>query len=212
MKAYLQMGLPKDVVTDVFRELAPLRMHLSPPGEDARYIELEPPTEVEFEAGLGIRVVTKGTLKFELAALKVPAHLDRVEFRLMPRVVNSPDGAQRIAFPVEILEGDLRFIPGIADDFLVSCANHALGPGDSQLLWNFNETLSARFKITERLQPVKAIGLSVSRSEVLVTAEELIMRVYYEIDVEKGPPDNTAFPLEYISQPSEVPPPLTREG
>lgn len=185
MKAYLQVGLPAAVVKKALRELTPLRIYLSPPEDDSRWIELDPPEEIEFEPGLGIRVVTTGKFKFELAAVKVPAQLDRVEFRLMPAIVQADETGQRAAIPIEILDGDVRFIPGLVDDFIVAQVNRALTPKDSQLVWRFDEFLSKRFNIAERLQPLKAIGLKVSESEIFVTLDELIMRVYYEIDFEK---------------------------
>lgn len=185
MKPYLQVGLPEDVVKKTLRELAPLKIHLSAPDEDRRWIELDPPEEVDFEPGLGVRVVTTGRFKFELAAIPIPAHLDRVEFRLLPKIVQSDETSQRAAIPIEILDGDLRWVPGLIDDFLVSQVNQALTPSASQLVWRFDEKLSASFKITERLQPLEAIGLRVTGSEMEVTEHEVIMRVLYDIEVKK---------------------------
>jgi hypothetical protein len=185
MKAYLQVGLPAEAVKAAFRELTPLRIYLSPPEEDSRWIELDPPAEIEFEPGIGIRVVTTGKFKFELAAVKVPAYLDRVEFRLMPKIVQDEETGHRAAFPIEILDGDVRFIPGLLDDLIVSQVNRALSPSGNQLAWRFDEMLSKRFHIAERLAPLQAIGLKVSESEISVTLDELIMKVYYEIGFEK---------------------------
>lgn len=187
MKAYLQMGLPAQVVKNALRKLTPLRISLGEPGDDSRWIELDPPEAIEFEPGLGIRVTTTGRFKFELASVEVPAHLDRIEFRIVPQIVQGEESAQRVVFPIEILDGDLRYIPGLVDDFIVSQINRSLAPKESQLAWRFDEFLSTRFNIAERLQPLEAILASVRESEILVTLDELIMRVYYEIDFEKDP-------------------------
>jgi hypothetical protein len=106
---------------------------------------------------------------------------------LLPKIVQSDETSQRAAIPIEIIQGDLRWVPGIIDDFLVSQVNLALTPKASQLVWRFDETLSKTFHINDRLQPLEAIGLQVVGSEMEVGEHELTFRVKYDIKVKRPP-------------------------
>ena len=52
---YLEVSLPKDVIEQTLRALAALRIHLTPPEEDGRWIEFDAPQQVVLEPGLGVR-------------------------------------------------------------------------------------------------------------------------------------------------------------
>lgn len=183
--AYLEARLPQKMVEQALKQLAPLKIHLADPAENRRWIEFDPPSSVEFIKNEGIRIITTGRFRFDIAGIEIPAHLDRVEFLVAPRIVRADEFAHTAALPIEIIDADLRFIPGLIDDLIVSQVNNALTPRASQLFWRFDEFLSPHFKMPDRLEQLAGLSLSVERSKIEVTDDELVMRVAYLFEVER---------------------------
>src|SRR5690606_32464216 len=52
--AQLELRLPKEMVEKALRDFSPLKVHLVEPFENRRWIEFDPPSEVELHAGRGI--------------------------------------------------------------------------------------------------------------------------------------------------------------
>lgn len=184
--AHLQAELPREMIERAFQRLTPLKIHMAEPSSNKRWLELHTPAEIEFVPGKGIRIVTTGSFRFELAKVPIPAHLDRIEFLLTPRIIaHGEDFAA--AIPIEIIQADLRMIPDVIDDLLVAQVNRALTPRASQLVWRLSDTLSAEFEMPERLAQLKALDLSVEHSQFEVTAESVKLKVAYRLKVERHP-------------------------
>lgn len=182
--AHLQASLPREMIERAFQELTPLKIHLAEPSENKRWIELHAPAELEFLPGRGIRVLTSGRFRFELAKVVIPAYLDSIEFILAPRIISHGEGFSA-AIPIEIIHADVRMIPNLIDDMIVAQVNRALTPKASQLVWRLSDTLSAQFAMPERLEQLKALKLSVEDSSFDVTSESVLLKVAYELEVER---------------------------
>lgn len=184
--AYLEACLPRKMVEAALNKLAPLKIHLAAPEENRRWIEFDPPTTVEFIKDEGIRIVTTGRFRIDIAKIEIPAQLHRIEFLVAPRIVSADKFSHAAALPIEILDADVRFIPGLIDSLIVSQVNQALTPKASQLVWRFDELLSPRFDMPESLEQLTGLSLSVEKSRIRVTDKELLMRVAYLFDVERN--------------------------
>src|SRR5690606_36132060 len=130
--AYLEACLPRKMVEAALNKLAPLKIHLAAPEENRRWIEFDPPTTVEFIKYEGIRIVTTGRFRIDIAKIEIPAQLHRIEFLVAPRIVSADKFSHAAALPIEILDADVRFIPGLIDSLIVSQVNQDLTPKASQ--------------------------------------------------------------------------------
>lgn len=185
--AQLELRLPNEMVEKALRDFSPLKVHLVEPFENRRWIELDRPTEVELQAGRGIRVVTTGRFRFDLLHIPIAAHLDRVEFLVAPQIL-AKEGSYSAAFPIEILQADVRLFPSLVDEMIVAQVNEALTPRASKLLWCLSEALSAHFVMPERLEQISRLELSVEDSKVEVTESAVVVRVAYRLGVERHRP------------------------
>jgi hypothetical protein len=147
---------------------------------------LDPPAEIELVAGQGIRVLTTGRFRFDLVHIPIAAHLDRIEFLVAPQILATEPKFYSAALPIEILQADVRLVPNLVDDLIVSQVNNALTPRASQLLWRLSETLSAHFAMPERLEQISGLELSVEQSAFEVTESAVVLRVAYQLAVERN--------------------------
>jgi len=173
------------MVETALSKLAPLKIHFAEPEENRRWLELDPPTTVEFRKDEGIRIITTGRFRFDIASIEIPAQLHRVEFLVAPRIVRADNVSHNVALPIEILDADVRFVPGLIDDMIVAQVNQALSPKASQLVWRFDELLSTHFNMPAKLEQLAGLSLSVEKSKLQVTSSEIIMRVAYLFEVER---------------------------
>lgn len=185
--AQLELRLPKEMVEKALRDFSPLKVHLVEPFENSRWIELDPPSEVELHAERGIRVVTTGRFRFDLVHIPIAAHLDRVEFLVAPQIL-AKEGSYSAAFPIEILHADVRLIPSVVDDLIVAQVNETFTTRSSKLLWCFSEALSAQFVVPERLEQISRLELSVEDSMMEIEENAVVMRAAYRLGVERRQP------------------------
>lgn len=183
--AHLEVKLPYPMVVHGLRQFAPLKIHLTDPSENRRWIELDPPSTVEFRSGVGIHVVTTGRFRFDIAKIPIPAQLNRVEFLILPRLIPDEDGVH-LAIPIEIESADVRMVPDLIDSVLVSQVNAALTPKASQLMWQISDALSAVFQMPKRLDPLESLELKVVGGDVNLLAESLTLRIDYEMRLDRS--------------------------
>ncbi len=182
---YLEAELPRSMVEHTLRRLAPLKIHMTDPSENRRWIELDPPANIEFCPGQGIRVTTTGRFRFDFGKITIPAHLDRIEFMASPRIIQL-EGRDAAAVPIEILSADVRMIPNLIDDLLVAQVNRALTPRSSQLYWNFSDTLAASFEMSDRLEPLQSLNLNCDGSFFQVHEHSIVLRVAYAFSIQRA--------------------------
>src|SRR6185295_757443 len=72
LRMEIDISLPQSEVVGLLAEAAPRRIHLTEGDEDRRFVELEPPSEVSFVPGRGVRLVTRGRVRHELAGVGLP--------------------------------------------------------------------------------------------------------------------------------------------
>jgi hypothetical protein len=178
----LTLAIGHEELSKLFNELAPIRIHMTPTDEDRRWLELEAPERITVVPDLGVRIVTRGHLRYAVGKLKIPATIQRLQLLLTPKVVQADDFAHRLAFELTIEEGDLAHVPDLLDAAFVAVVNEALTPRATGMVWNFGEALSKSAVLPERLEPLDRFGVEVTGGSVAVSAD----RVSFTVDLAAG--------------------------
>jgi hypothetical protein len=166
IEAHIEHG----TLARLLKELAPVRIHMTPPDEGTRWLELDEPSLVQPVPGRGLRVHASGRFRFDLWRVPVRFGIRRIGMLLEPVVVQR-EGQPRLAFAIELEEGDLIGVPRLVERPLVRRINAALQPRNTKLVWSFAETLSHHFGMPNRLEPIDGLSLDTSDGEVTVDRE-----------------------------------------
>jgi hypothetical protein len=176
MRVEVNVTLRHDEVVALLAEVAPLRIHLTEADEDRRFVELDRPSEVSFVAGQGVRIVTRGRLRHELAGVGLPFDIRRVQLMFVPEIVSGGHG-YRFDFRFRVESADLEKLPGVVENVVVSKVNHALEPERSQIYWQLAQTLSVSVPLPDRFEPLDRFETRACAAQVTVTNESLILRL-----------------------------------
>jgi hypothetical protein len=176
MEVDIDVTLRHDELITLLGEAAPLRIHLTDGDEDRRYVELETPSAVTFVAGLGVRMVTRGRLRHELAGVGLPFDIRRVQVLFAPEVVSGHHGL-RLDFRLRVESADLENVPGVVEGVVVSRVNQALEPEHVHMYWELAQTLSTSVPLPARFEPLDRFLTSARSAQMTVTNESLILRL-----------------------------------
>jgi hypothetical protein len=176
MEVDIDVTLRHDELLTLLAEAAPLRIHLTEGDEDRRYVELETPTAVTFVAGRGVRIVTRGRLRHELAGVGLPFDIRRVQVLFAPETVSGHHGL-RLDFRLRVESADLENVPGMVESVVISRVNQALEPEHVHMYWELAQTLSTSVPLPERFEPLDRFLTSARSAQMTVTNDSLILRL-----------------------------------
>ena len=165
-------------------EVAPLRIHLTPGDEDRRFVELEPPSEVLFVAGQGVRIVTHGRLRQELAGLGLPFDIRRVQVLFVPELVNGHHG-QRLDFRFRVEQVDLENVPGLVESVVIPKVNQALEPEALNLYWEVAQALTRSVPLPERLEPLDRLMTNLRSAQITITHDAVLLRLKTDLTISR---------------------------
>jgi hypothetical protein len=165
----------------MIREVAPLTVHF---GKDEQ-LELTDPSEVTLVADAGLRVVCKGRVQWRLLGIGVPITLNSLHVLIRPEIVQQSDG-NALVFTIEIEHADLSGIPTMIDSKITDVVNKALAEKRVELVWNFTETLSHRFKMPDAVKPLEAIAFDVCGGRLKIGREALVLAIEFRSAVTHG--------------------------
>ncbi|MAQ16423.1 MAG: hypothetical protein CMN30_16730 [Sandaracinus sp.] len=168
----------------LIRELAPIRIHMAPPEEGTRWLELEEPSLIQPVPGRGLRLQSSGRFHFDVAGVPLNVRIKRLSLVLEPQIAER-DGRRCMVFAIDLEEGDLANVPKLLERPLVKRLNHALSPKNTKMTWNFSETISNRFELPDRLEPLDALAIASRDAEVTVDAEALHFVFALELHIER---------------------------
>jgi hypothetical protein len=173
----LQVRLTRDMLADLLRQFAPIRIHLTPTDEDRRWVEIERPSAVELLPELGLRVISHGRLRYKIAGIAVPLTIRRVELLLTPKILRPRPNEFRLAFELKIRDADLELVPGLVDRAIYEKVNALLDAENTPLVWDFGKTFSQSARMPERLEPVSHLLLSARDADVHIDGEAITFTV-----------------------------------
>jgi hypothetical protein len=168
-------------------EVAPVRIHLTARDEDRRFVELERPREVSMVPGEGVRIVTDGRVRHELAGVGLPFEVRRVQLLFIPRIVQGHHG-QRLDFGFRVEEGDLENLPGLVENVVIAKVNPLLEAERLGACWEIGKTLALSLTMAERFEPLDRLLLGARAAALSVTHDSLILRLSLGIQVTRSAP------------------------
>lgn len=169
----IDFTLTLDEISALLREATPLRIHLTEKDEDRRWVELESPTEVTLVPHVGLRAVSSGRIRYEVAGIKLPVSIRRIQILLEPEVVPPGAGHQRLDFKLRVEAADLELIPELGERVLINVVNEALAPARLGMSVPFARLLERRVSLPERFEPLEQLRLGAALGAVQVTELEL---------------------------------------
>jgi hypothetical protein len=172
----IDISLGQKELLEFLAEVAPLRIHLTAGDEDRRFVELEPPSEVLFVAGQGVRMVTRGRLRHELGGLGLPFDIRRLQLMFVPELVNGHHG-QRLDFRFRVEQMDLENVPGLVESVAIPKVNQSLEPEALHLYWEVAQALARSVPLPERLEPLDRFLTTLRAAQVTVTHDALLLRL-----------------------------------
>jgi hypothetical protein len=131
---------------------------------------------VTFVAGRGVRIVTRGRLRHELAGVGLPFDIRRVQVLFAPEIVSGHHGL-RLDFRLRVESADLENVPGMVESVVISRVNQALEPEHVHMYWELAQTLSTSVPLPERFEPLDRFLTSARSAQMTVTNESLILRL-----------------------------------
>lgn len=182
----IDVVLSAEQIIALLREATPVRIHLTEKDEDARWVELEPPTQVTLVPDLGVRIVSSGRIRYELAGIQLPFSIRRVQLLFEPKLVPVAGQPERIDFKLSLEEADLENIPGVAERMLVTAVNELLAPERLGTVWNFGRMLDKSLLLPERYEPLNQFLLRAPTGRVTITAQELRVQLQIGLGVSRN--------------------------
>jgi hypothetical protein len=184
----IDIVLSAEEIIALLREATPVRIHLTDKDEDTRWVELEVPTEVTLVPDVGIRIVSSGRIRYELAGIQLPFSIRRVQLLFLPQVVSVAGEPERLDFKLSLEAADLENIPGVAERMLMTAVNELLAPERLGTVWNFGRMLDRSFVMPERYEPLNQLMLRAPLGRVTITAEELRVRLQIGLGFSRNAP------------------------
>lgn len=176
----LRAILTQEDVAQALVRIAPLRLHFTPEDEDTRWIQLERPSDAHVIEGQGLSVTCPGRLRYKVKGVKFEVNLHSIRLLVRPQVLATEEHAARLNFRLTIEELDIEHVPGLIDKMIQQAIDAALTPRTTELFWNFGETLTSRFRMPGRLEPIESLGLEVAGGDFLVTKDQLELHVHFK--------------------------------
>jgi hypothetical protein len=143
--------------------------------------------------------------------MTIPVTATSTQLLLIPTVVTK-DGRDELSFSGEIEAIDLRHVPHLVEEVVLTHVNKALATEPARFGWNYIKTLTFGFDMPTRIHPVEQITLGAGSGKVAVTEEAVLLTVFFEAGVRRGAAEvaeevTEAAPSEPMSPPDLPPQP-----
>lgn len=179
------LRLPRAEIITLLGEVAPLRIHLTETDEDRRWVEIERPTEVSLVPGVGVRIVSSGRIRYEVAGISVPLAMRRLQLLFTPEVATREQAKGRLDFRFRVEEADLELVPGLVEGAIVAKVNDSLEPSRLGTSWDFMRSLSMAVALPERFEPLNSFLLQAQKAQVAVSEDALEVRLELGLGVSR---------------------------
>ncbi len=182
--------LRSEEITELLDEVGPVRIHLTDVDEDRRWVEIERPSEVRLIPGQGVSIVSNGRILYEIAGIRLPFEIRRLQVLFTPHVVVTEHG-QRLHFKLTVEQADLEGVPAIVENVLIPKVNESLEPERLGMHWDFMRSLSIAARLPGRFEPLKDFLIQAQLAEVHIRADALQLRLSLGLGVSRARPRPT---------------------
>jgi hypothetical protein len=176
---WIEAIVARDDLLTVLKELLPLKIHFDDDPATDRWLHLGKLSGMRMVSERGVCISCPAKLAWSVAGLMVPVEISSLDVLLRPEIVRKSQG-DMLAFRLEIEAADIKGLPAFIDESVVHAVNGALASKD--LLWNFRQTLSHRFAMSKRLEPIDSADFVANWGKCRITDEALVLAVSFTLD------------------------------
>lgn len=138
-------------------------------------------------AGFGARFITEAKIRWSVLGIDVPITVLEAEVFLKPHIEADPGEAhQRLLFDLSLGEFDVKFVPHVIEERIVSKINDALA--EANVAWDFSKTLDFHFGMPEQLSPVDSMHLQARWADLKISDVALTLAASFTLDMQRTRP------------------------
>jgi len=185
---WLEAIFTQDDLQDALSQFAPVTIAL---GESGGELALDKPTHVELVDGRGLRVDWSAVVRWPVLGFNVPVTIDALRVILEPEIVQTHDG-DTLVFGIQLEAADVKLLPAILDEKVVSRINEELRRRKTELSWNFTKTLTNTIPLPKIFAPRTTLELRVLGGKVKTQDSLVGLAVAFQAKLlrsEPGEPD-----------------------
>jgi hypothetical protein len=175
---WLEAIITQEDLVQFLTEFLPVRMPLGNETGKERWLWLDRHIETSLVPDEGLRVLCPAELCWSIAGMSPTIKLHTLEFLIRPQVVEKNKGPV-LEFNFEIMEADIRGVPGVIDAAIVKAVNAVLA--EKRLLWNFTDTFSRFVDLPETFEPVDGLKIGVAWGKTRIGPEAIAFVVSFKL-------------------------------
>ena len=162
--------LDEPTVASLLRDLAPLTIGLGDADQPHRWIEIRPPDRVAFVPGEGLRIDTTAKLSWTVAGVTIAFTIQALTLLLRPVIDTA---VRRLNLVATIEQADLKNVPEVIDDTIVSHVNERLAARPDAIGWTFGKTLSLHLAMPASTAPLDAFEMEAEDATLEIGSDHL---------------------------------------
>ena len=162
--------MDEPTVAALLRDLTPLTIGLGDADQPDRWIEIHRPDRVTFLPGEGVRIYTTAKLSWTVAGVGIAFTIQALTVLLRP-VIDAAAGRLNLAATIE--EAELKNVPEMIDESIVSHVNERLAARPDALGWTFGETLAVRLAMPASMAPLDAFEMKAEHAALEIGSDHL---------------------------------------
>jgi hypothetical protein len=190
---HLHARLDEATLRAILDELLPVTILLDdggPPGSarEGRWVRIEPTHLVDFVEDEGLRLATRGQIRWTGAGVPIEATLQDVRILLRPEIAPGKTGG-RLVFRPSLESADLKNVPSFIDRGIVAMINRTLEARGDDLAWDFGKSLGFAVPAPRALHGIAAIQMDAQNASVRVLHDAIELGLSLSLHFRRVPGD-----------------------
>jgi hypothetical protein len=157
-------------VAALLRDLTPLTIGLGDADQPDRWIEIHRPDRVTFVPGEGVLIDTTAKLGWTVAGVGIAFTIQALSVLLRP-LIDAAGGRLNLVATIE--DADLKNVPEVIDESIVSHVNERLAARPDALGWTFGKTLANRLAMPASMAPLDAFEMKAESAALEIGSDHL---------------------------------------
>ena len=178
-RVWIEAVVGKEDLIAIANRIAPIELKL---GDAGGTLRLEDPSEICLVPAVGLHMQCIAHLHWPVLGMKIPVTIKPLTILVLPEIDKREKG-DALVFKLQIEHADVTTVPTIIDNEITNLINRELIKKNIDFAWNFADTLTHEFDLSEVLPPIRSLGLDVVGGTVRVTEDSLVLAVSFAAKV-----------------------------
>ena len=170
MSVQIAAIMDEPTIAALLRDLTPLTIGLGDADQAERWIEIHRPDRVALVPGEGLRIDTTAKLSWTVAGVSIAFTIQALSILLRPLI---DVAAGRLNLLATIEQADLKNVPDVIDETIVSHVNERLAARPDALGWTFGKTLAVRLAMPASMAPLDAFEMRAEDAALEIGSDHL---------------------------------------